>query len=263
MWRVMEELTLKTESLHATELRAQIAEKKWMELQMTMVQDRMRMANQLRACSTTEETLAAQLAMLQLQQGCGMPLKIGMQQPAVNPWSLAGPNAYPTVPLDQSVPLKVGPVLPQRHEVVSPGKPKKKAGSMAEAGGAGAGLLSRGSKNHAQDRCRPCSFFFSAGGCPEGASCNFCHYPHSEAKLMEAAMYSAKAAEKRALQKSRGKWAQADTSAAASPPPPSAVPQPNVIANRRNSSKGTQSTKSIIPPTLQAGDPIWSVTVEL
>lgn len=60
-----------------------------------------------------------------------------------------------------------------------------------------AALLSRGSKNHASGRCRPCRVFFSADGCREGARCNFCHHRHTEAKLQEMEVFSAKARERR------------------------------------------------------------------
>lgn len=53
-----------------------------------------------------------------------------------------------------------------------------------------AGIPSRGSKNHADGRCRPCRFQFTPQGCPDGARCNFCHYEHSQAKLMNAQAWS-------------------------------------------------------------------------
>mmetsp|Transcript_26397 Transcript_26397/g.48252 ORF Transcript_26397/g.48252 Transcript_26397/m.48252 type:complete len:268 (+) Transcript_26397:89-892(+) len=49
----------------------------------------------------------------------------------------------------------------------------------------GHGLLSRGSKNHMRGHCHPCLVYFTLQGCPEGAMCNFCHYPHDEARLQE------------------------------------------------------------------------------
>jgi len=54
-------------------------------------------------------------------------------------------------------------------------------------------VLSRGSKNHALGQCRPCQQAGSPEGCDRGALCNFCHYPHDEAKMVEVAVYSAKA----------------------------------------------------------------------
>mmetsp|Transcript_27407 Transcript_27407/g.63307 ORF Transcript_27407/g.63307 Transcript_27407/m.63307 type:complete len:257 (-) Transcript_27407:119-889(-) len=46
-------------------------------------------------------------------------------------------------------------------------------------------LLSRGSKNHMRGHCHPCLVYYSSAGCPDEAMCNFCHYPHDEARLQE------------------------------------------------------------------------------
>eukprot|EP00747_Dinoflagellata_sp_TGD_P168520 gnl/TRDRNA2_/TRDRNA2_195082_c0_seq1.p1 gnl/TRDRNA2_/TRDRNA2_195082_c0~~gnl/TRDRNA2_/TRDRNA2_195082_c0_seq1.p1 ORF type:complete len:290 (-),score=57.78 gnl/TRDRNA2_/TRDRNA2_195082_c0_seq1:38-829(-) len=45
---------------------------------------------------------------------------------------------------------------------------------------------SLGSKNHHKGQCRPCFYNTAPGGCPVGEKCNFCHYPHGEAKISEA-----------------------------------------------------------------------------
>mmetsp|Transcript_116072 Transcript_116072/g.211160 ORF Transcript_116072/g.211160 Transcript_116072/m.211160 type:complete len:369 (-) Transcript_116072:90-1196(-) len=254
--KMMEELALKTQTLHATEMRARAAEQKWLELQMQVMLNNM---------NTQEETLAAQRAMQQLQ-GCGMPPKIGYPQPAATVWdasTFTGQEAYPTMSPTQSKPLPVGLVMPQAPEVQAP-KPvrsKKKAmasQSPAAAAGAGAGLLSRGSKNHALSRCRPCQFVFTPQGCPDGALCNFCHYPHSQAKLLEAAMYSAKAAEKRTGQKKLPKSMQADAVSEATPPSADAVP-----LSRLGMFNEVDSITSTTPPESQADEELWSVTVEL
>jgi len=42
------------------------------------------------------------------------------------------------------------------------------------------GLPSRGSKNHVRGQCRPCIYFNTAKGCPNGILCNFCHCDHRE-----------------------------------------------------------------------------------
>jgi hypothetical protein len=42
------------------------------------------------------------------------------------------------------------------------------------------GIPSRGSKNHSCGKCRPCNFLQEGRECPNGALCNFCHYPHRE-----------------------------------------------------------------------------------
>mmetsp|Transcript_58212 Transcript_58212/g.156591 ORF Transcript_58212/g.156591 Transcript_58212/m.156591 type:complete len:244 (-) Transcript_58212:10-741(-) len=59
--------------------------------------------------------------------------------------------------------------------------------------------LSRGGKNHRAGMCRPCSRLFSSGGCRDGQMCNFCHYPHDDNKMLEAASYSADKSMRRAL----------------------------------------------------------------
>merc|ERR1711879_1087520 len=51
---------------------------------------------------------------------------------------------------------------------ISRGK-RTKLQSMSDA------LLSRGSKNHANGKCRPCVQFNSPDGCVNGDRCNFCH----------------------------------------------------------------------------------------
>jgi len=63
------------------------------------------------------------------------------------------------------------------------------------------GPLSRGSKNHANGRCRPCHYYHTPEGCPNGALCNFCHHVHSEAKLLDASAWSRR---RSALCKKRG-----------------------------------------------------------
>jgi len=50
--------------------------------------------------------------------------------------------------------------------------------------------VSRGSKNHANGQCRPCRFFLTFGGCPDGALCNHCHLLHTNDKVMETQAYS-------------------------------------------------------------------------
>lgn len=52
---------------------------------------------------------------------------------------------------------------------------------------------SRGSKNHERCQCRPCKRFSTPEGCPDGALCNFCHYPHSEDPLQDASACDAEA----------------------------------------------------------------------
>eukprot|EP00928_Gymnodinium_smaydae_P069935 TRINITY_DN5381_c0_g2_i1.p1 TRINITY_DN5381_c0_g2~~TRINITY_DN5381_c0_g2_i1.p1 ORF type:complete len:188 (-),score=7.33 TRINITY_DN5381_c0_g2_i1:158-721(-) len=39
---------------------------------------------------------------------------------------------------------------------------------------------SAGTRLHAQNRCVPCKFFRTRGGCRNGAACHFCHEPHTE-----------------------------------------------------------------------------------
>eukprot|EP00929_Paragymnodinium_shiwhaense_P070738 TRINITY_DN35861_c0_g1_i2.p1 TRINITY_DN35861_c0_g1~~TRINITY_DN35861_c0_g1_i2.p1 ORF type:complete len:232 (+),score=28.01 TRINITY_DN35861_c0_g1_i2:89-784(+) len=51
-------------------------------------------------------------------------------------------------------------------------------------------LLSNGSKNHHQGMCRPCYLNTSSVPCPAGMNCNFCHYEHDQAKLLESEAYS-------------------------------------------------------------------------
>eukprot|EP00747_Dinoflagellata_sp_TGD_P216767 gnl/TRDRNA2_/TRDRNA2_89260_c0_seq2.p1 gnl/TRDRNA2_/TRDRNA2_89260_c0~~gnl/TRDRNA2_/TRDRNA2_89260_c0_seq2.p1 ORF type:complete len:274 (+),score=52.82 gnl/TRDRNA2_/TRDRNA2_89260_c0_seq2:33-854(+) len=58
-------------------------------------------------------------------------------------------------------------------------------------------LPTRGSKNHASGHCRPCKKAFTPEGCPAGEKCNFCHFSHNKLKMLEAALYSAKASIKR------------------------------------------------------------------
>jgi len=48
------------------------------------------------------------------------------------------------------------------------------------------GIPSRGSKNHAVHKCRPCKYVNTRAGCPHGVLCNFCHFPHPEIGLKEA-----------------------------------------------------------------------------
>lgn len=57
-----------------------------------------------------------------------------------------------------------------------------------------ADIPSRGSKNHADGRCRPCRFHYTPQGCRDGPLCNFCHHEHSQAKLMDAWAWSARRA---------------------------------------------------------------------
>eukprot|EP00929_Paragymnodinium_shiwhaense_P047981 TRINITY_DN24326_c0_g1_i1.p1 TRINITY_DN24326_c0_g1~~TRINITY_DN24326_c0_g1_i1.p1 ORF type:complete len:208 (-),score=15.98 TRINITY_DN24326_c0_g1_i1:314-937(-) len=53
-------------------------------------------------------------------------------------------------------------------------------------------MLSCGSKNHYKGMCRPCYLNTAEMPCPAGMSCNFCHYDHDQAKLVESEAYSLK-----------------------------------------------------------------------
>lgn len=45
-------------------------------------------------------------------------------------------------------------------------------------------LPSRGSKNHHAGLCRPCRAVSAVGGCPDGQSCNFCHFQHGPGTII-------------------------------------------------------------------------------
>eukprot|EP00929_Paragymnodinium_shiwhaense_P065888 TRINITY_DN33004_c1_g1_i1.p1 TRINITY_DN33004_c1_g1~~TRINITY_DN33004_c1_g1_i1.p1 ORF type:complete len:228 (-),score=29.30 TRINITY_DN33004_c1_g1_i1:329-1012(-) len=51
-------------------------------------------------------------------------------------------------------------------------------------------LFSNGSKNHCQGRCRPCYMNTLEQQCPAGMACNFCHFDHDTAKLVETEAWS-------------------------------------------------------------------------
>mmetsp|Transcript_131091 Transcript_131091/g.245345 ORF Transcript_131091/g.245345 Transcript_131091/m.245345 type:complete len:214 (+) Transcript_131091:2-643(+) len=199
----MEDLTLKTQTLHATEMRAWVAEQRCLELQMQVLQSSM---------NAKEAECNQQLQGWVVPPGMGYPL--GAQEPCL------------ARPLNEAVTLPVGIVMPPpTAEVSMPVRSKKKnriPQTQASLPRQGLGLLSRGSKNHALSRCRPCQFYFTTQGCADGALCNFCHYPHSQAKMLEAAMYSAKAAEKRAGKKKSPKALQ--MAPAVVPPPADTLP---------------------------------------
>mmetsp|Transcript_13215 Transcript_13215/g.38084 ORF Transcript_13215/g.38084 Transcript_13215/m.38084 type:complete len:165 (+) Transcript_13215:169-663(+) len=40
---------------------------------------------------------------------------------------------------------------------------------------------SEGSTYHLQNRCRPCHYWHTLGGCTKGSACRFCHLPHAKA----------------------------------------------------------------------------------
>eukprot|EP00929_Paragymnodinium_shiwhaense_P019481 TRINITY_DN13263_c0_g1_i1.p1 TRINITY_DN13263_c0_g1~~TRINITY_DN13263_c0_g1_i1.p1 ORF type:complete len:231 (+),score=25.54 TRINITY_DN13263_c0_g1_i1:76-768(+) len=79
-------------------------------------------------------------------------------------------------------------------------------------------LFSSGSKNHKQGMCRPCFLNSSSTPCPAGVSCNFCHYEHDSAKLVESEAYSLR---KKA---ERDRAAQAASPAVVYPNPENYVP---------------------------------------
>jgi len=62
-------------------------------------------------------------------------------------------------------------------------------------------IMSRGSKNHHLEKCRPCQKYYTPEGCARGSLCNFCHFQHDEGKMTEIAVYSAKAKLRRFLHK--------------------------------------------------------------
>lgn len=94
-----------------------------------------------------------------------------------------------------------------RHSEKHPRAPKQASATKAKAskqhGACHAGkwesnmqtcfVLSRGSTNHSTGLCQPCQKFGTQQGCVRGELCNFCHYPHDQTRLMEAAAYTVKA----------------------------------------------------------------------
>lgn len=109
-------------------------------------------------------------------------------------------------------------------------------------------VLSRGSKNHFLGQCRPCYACYTPAGCPDGPLCNYCHFRHSETKMKEATMYSAKASAKRAAQRQAEVALQEEAeaqAAAATVPHPQTVPRPRGMLGR------TRQPQAWVPAELE------------
>jgi len=80
----------------------------------------------------------------------------------------------------------------KRHPVPSRNQPKELSKGV---------LMSRGSKNHCKGQCRPCRLCHTPEGCPNGASCNFCHFMHDDVRMLEIEVCRLKAQLRRVITK--------------------------------------------------------------
>eukprot|EP00929_Paragymnodinium_shiwhaense_P059990 TRINITY_DN30000_c0_g1_i1.p1 TRINITY_DN30000_c0_g1~~TRINITY_DN30000_c0_g1_i1.p1 ORF type:complete len:253 (-),score=17.78 TRINITY_DN30000_c0_g1_i1:83-841(-) len=105
--------------------------------------------------------------------------------------------------------------------------------------------FSSGSKNHYKGMCRPCYFNERSMPCPAGAICNFCHFEHDQAKLIESEAYSNKrradreAAEMASVAGSPGSYPDALQFSPSLQPPP-ALQGPDDAAGASSPSLGSR-----------------------
>lgn len=83
----------------------------------------------------------------------------------------------------------------QRRQTASRNQPKELTTGV---------LMSRGSKNHCKGQCRPCRLCHTPEGCPNGASCNFCHFAHDDVRMLEIEVSRLKAHLRRVMTKTAG-----------------------------------------------------------